>query len=76
MAARQTKQALEVKRKNAAKLRMRDIWTQRMSVQYTEARKVTAAQVEQELEVTEWEEEFTVPGRNTHVIYTSFIFLI
>lgn len=69
MAAKQTRAALELRRKNDAKIRIRDIWSQRMSIQYTDARKVEASEITQELEVTVWDEEFNVPGLNTHVCY-------
>ena len=51
----------------AAKQRIKDIWAARLSVQYKEAKKTSTAEVAAVLGGLDLEEEYTIPGKNTHV---------
>ena len=61
---RATLAAVKVK---AAKQRIKDIWAAHLSVQYKEAKKTSTAEVTVVLEGLDWEEEYTIQGKNTHV---------
>ena len=63
----QQRAALAAQQSKLAKQRIRDIWKVRMSIQYAEARKVSHAEVDAALEITKWEKEYEIPGKNTHV---------
>ena len=63
----QQRAAIAAQKAKAAKQRIWDIWTTRKSIQYTEAWKVTHAEVDAALETTKWEKEYQIAGRNTHV---------
>ena len=63
-----TKAAQAALKRQAAMARIRDVWTARNSVQYSEVQRVTANEVVSALGETDWEEEYFVQGKNTHVI--------
>ena len=63
----QQRAALAVQKVKVAKQHIRDIWTTRSSIQYTDAWKVTWGEVDAVLETAKWEKEYEAPGRNTHV---------
>ena len=63
----QQRAALAAAKAKAAKQRIKDIWAACLSVQYKEAKKTSTAEVAAVLEGLEWEEEYKIPGKNTHV---------
>ena len=63
----QQRATLAATKAKAAKQRIKDIWAARLSVQYKEAKKTSTAEVAAVLEGLEWEEEYKIPGKNTHV---------
>ena len=63
----QERAAFAAAKAKAAKQRIKDIWAARLSVQYKEAKKASTAEVAVVLEGLDWEEECTIPGKNTHV---------
>ena len=64
---------IAVQKAKAAKQQIRDIWTAQSSIQYTEVRKVSHAEVDVVLQSAKWEKEYEIPGKNTHVnILTHF----
>ena len=63
----QERVAIAAAKAKAAKQRIKDIWAARLSVQYKEAKKTSTVEVAAVLEGPDWEEEYTIPGKNTHV---------
>ena len=63
----QQRAAIAAQQSKLAKQRIRDIWTAHMSINYSDARKVSHAEVDAALETTTWEKEYEIPGKNTHV---------
>ena len=63
----QERAALAAVKAKAAKQRIKDIWAACLSAQYKEAKKTSTAEVTAVLEGLDWEEEFMIPGKNTHV---------
>ena len=63
----QQRATLAAAKANAAKQRIKDIWAARLSVQFKEAKKTSTAEVAVVLEGLDWEEEYTILGKNTHV---------
>ena len=63
----QARAAIAAAKAKAAKQRIKDIWAARLSVQYKEAKKTSPAEVAAVLNGLDWEEEYTIPGKNTHV---------
>ena len=51
----------------AAKQRIKDIWAASLSIEYKEAKKTLTAEVAVILSGLQWEEEYTIPGKNTLV---------
>ena len=63
----QQRAAIAAQQSKLAKQRIRDIWTARMSINYSDARKVSHAEVDAALETATWEKEYEIPRKNTHV---------
>ena len=63
----QQRAAIAAQQSKLAKQRIRDIWTAGMSIKYSDARKVSHAEVDAALETMTWENEYEIPGKNTHV---------
>ena len=51
----------------AARERINDVWTARKSITYENARKVPTIEVTNALGAVEWEDEYLIAGKNTHV---------
>ena len=45
-----------------------DVWTARSAVGYLDAQCTTPADILTALSSLEWEDEYLIPGKNTHVI--------
>ena len=58
---------LAVAKAKSANQRIKDIWAARLSVEYKEAKKTSTAEVAVILDGLEWEEKYTILGKNTHV---------
>ena len=63
----QQRAAIAAQQSKLAKQRIRDIWTARMSINYSDAWKVSHAEVDAALETATWEKEYEIPRKNTHV---------
>ena len=63
----QARAVLAATKGKAAKQRIKDIWVAQLSVEYKEAKKTSPAGVAAVLDGLDWEEEYTIPGKNTHV---------
>ena len=63
----QARAAIAATKAKAAKQRIKDVWVARLSVEYKEAKKTSPAEVVAVLDSLDWEEEYTIPGKNTHV---------
>ena len=76
----QHRAALAATKAKAAKQRIKDIWAAHLSVQYKEAKKTSTAEDAAVLEGLDWEEEYTILGKNTHVcakiFFKNHIFVI
>ena len=47
--------------------RIREVWLARQSIVFAESKRVTPAEVTAALTGLEWEDEYSVKGKNTHV---------
>ena len=63
----QERAAITAAKAKAAKQRIKDIWAAQLSVQYKEAKKTSTAEIAAVLEGLDWEEEYMILGKNTHV---------
>ena len=63
----QERAAITAAKAKAAEQRIKDIWAAQLSVQYKEAKKTSTAEIAALLEGLDWEEEYTILGKNTHV---------
>ena len=63
----QTRAALAAAKAKAAKQRIRDIWSARLAVEYKEAKKTSPAEVAAVLDGVDWQPEYQIAGKNTHV---------
>ena len=55
-----------MKRKVAIEL-IKDVWTAHMSIQYKDVQRVMPTVITSALGDVDWDEEFLIPGKNTHV---------
>ena len=63
----QARAVLAAAKAKAAKQRIKDVWAARLSVEYKEAKKISPAEVAAVLDGLDWEEEYTIPGKNTQL---------
>ena len=70
-----TVQAL-MKRKVAMN-QIKDVWMARMSIKYKDVQRVIPEEIMSLLSNVNWDEEFLIPGKNTHVcLVVNNIFLL
>ena len=55
-------------RKKVAMDKIRDVWTAHSAVDYLDAQRTTPADILTALSSLEWEDEYLILGKNTHVI--------
>ena len=60
--------AQAAQRKKVAMDKICDVWTARSAVGYLDAQRTTPADILTALSSLEWEDEYLIPGKNTHVI--------
>ena len=65
--AAQINMAAAQQHKKKVQERIREVWLARQSIVFAEAKRVTPAEVTAALTGLEWEDEYSVKGRNTHV---------
>ena len=70
MASNVTKAALALKRRNAAIEQVKTVWEAHRSIKYDEARRIPHTEVASALNDEEWEAEYLIPGKNTHVRFS------
>ena len=46
---------------------IKDVWMAHMSIQYKNTQRVTPTEITLVLGDVDWDEEFLIPGKNTHV---------
>ena len=46
---------------------IKDVWAAHMSIKYNNAQRVTPTEITSALRDVNWDEEFVIPGKNTHV---------
>ena len=63
----QARAVLAAVKAKAAKQCIKDIWAAQLSVKYKEAKKTSPAEVVAVLNGLNWEDEYTILGKNTHV---------
>ena len=63
----QARAALAATKAKVAKQHFKDVWVARLSVEYKKAKKTSPAEVVAVLDGLNWEDEYTIPGKNTHV---------
>ena len=63
----QARAATAATKAKAAKQHIKDVWVARLSVEYKGAKKTSPAEVAAVLDGLDWEGEYTIPGKNTHV---------
>ena len=63
----QARAALATAKAKVVKQHIKDIWAAQLSVEYKEAKKTSPVEVVAVLNGLNWEEEYTIPGKNTHV---------
>ena len=66
-ASRQQRGVIAAARAKAAKQRIRDIWSACLAVEYKEAKKTLPVEVTAVLDGLDWEPEYQIAGKNTHV---------
>ena len=63
----QQRVAIAATKAKAAKQRICDIWLAPLAVEYTEVKKTSPAEVAAVLDGLDWEPEYQIAGKNTHV---------
>ena len=63
----QARAAIAATKAKAAKQHIKDVWAAQLSVEYKEAKKPSPAEIVAVLNGLDWEEEYTIMGKNTHV---------
>ena len=63
----QARAVIAAAKAKAAKQHIKDVWVAWLSVKYKEAKKTSPAEVVAVFDGLDWEEEYTIPGKNTHV---------
>ena len=63
----QARAVIAATKAKVAKQCIKDVWVAQLSVQYMEAKKTSPAEVVAVLNGLDWEEEYTILGKNTHV---------
>ena len=63
-----TKGAQAALKHKATMDRIKDVWKSCATVKFMEAQRVTTPEIVTALADLEWEEEYLIPGKNTHVI--------
>ena len=63
----QTRVALAAAKVKAAKQRIHKIWSAHLAIEYKEVKKTSPAEVPAVLDGIDWEPEYQIAGKNTHV---------
>ena len=63
----QQRAAIAAAKAKAAKQRIHDIWLAHLAVEYKEAKKTSPAEVAAVLDWLDWEPEYQIAGKNTHI---------
>ena len=66
-ATEQTHAALAVAKAKAAKQHIRDIWAAKQAVECKGVKKTSPVEVAAALQDVQWQPEYTIAGKNTHV---------
>ena len=62
-----SKAAQAVMKQKVAMGQIKDVWMAHMSIQYKDAQRVMPTKITSALGDVDWDEEFLIPGKNTHV---------
>ena len=46
---------------------IKDVWMARMSIQYKDTQRVMPTEIQSALGDVDWDEEFLIPSKNTHI---------
>ena len=63
----QARAALAAAKATVAKQCIKDVWVTQLSVEYKEAKKTSPVEVAAVLDSLNWEDEYTILGKNMHV---------